>query len=746
MFEKSQHEQVVEWVNIVLDIGLSVVASNEDLREKITILFKNAMRLLVRSLCVEDPHKAASVVKDMEIRFPDSTETFLSKFEVLDTQKTLPEVYEDTLMEFVLSVDIVPNIENLLFIMNHLDTKCNVLPSLDYIIANKLSFDDEHQVAFQVLLLRVQLTIEKNISQPIELTEFLTLLERKLESDPPVELVQTISIMVWRKSQQLGGNSPKLASEWLETLNHPLIISLMGDSNVAKVERRLMSLYEEMGEWEKIPQKRDLMAPIHQKDPKTVPYLLAYHLKFGNLEKAVNCLDELCKSWDINVSSILVLCIGKARDMGNEYITVYGMKKIIDTIVQGKSIDTDAINIPAVVRCTLQLQMKSLSAADKPSTDEGSTKKFFLASLEMTKTILDQALKFLDTIEVAQSELGGQIEQRFTNVDILWIASKAYYSAVQAMKMRFTKEAVHLAETALKFLAFETEETKHFEQDDERARLEGICTTLLIFGLWKMLGSQGQVAGLDSIVSDDGVTKTWDRIYQLSQQCQKTWTSLAAIDKKYATDYLPKLLVYELDSCIHLEKWGQVKRIVVKILKSTSLGESKDFSDEGNRKVIECAVDLLLNSPALPLPMLVETLHVITSEKLGSAALLNNEINIMETRHSENGQEGFELTGKIKAKVQNMKQRQQNELEKAIQWIRMIVGLSLPMHEDVCVDILNQFKEFLKNRGKLLGMSEPDIQWIATSCWNQGIYYKQYVYENFERDFKLTEFFFKKIG
>lgn len=131
-------------------------------------------------------------------------------------------------MEFVLSVDIVPNIENLLFIMNHLDTKCNVLPSLDYIIANKLSFDDEHQVAFQVLLLRVQLTIEKNISQPIELTEFLTLLERKLESDPPVELVQTISIMVWRKSQQLGGNSPKLASEWLETLNHPLIISLMG--------------------------------------------------------------------------------------------------------------------------------------------------------------------------------------------------------------------------------------------------------------------------------------------------------------------------------------------------------------------------------------------------------------------------------------------------------------------------------------------------------------------------------------
>lgn len=87
-----------------------------------------------------------------------------------------------------------------------------------------------------------------------------------------------------------------------------------------------MSLYEEMGNGKNTTETRS-NGTNPPKDPKTVPYLLAYHLKFGNLEKAVNCLDELCKSWDINVSSILVLCIGKARDMGNEYITVYGMKR-----------------------------------------------------------------------------------------------------------------------------------------------------------------------------------------------------------------------------------------------------------------------------------------------------------------------------------------------------------------------------------------------------------------------------------
>lgn len=550
--------------------------------------------------------------------------------------------------------------------------------------------------------------------------------------------------MVWRKSQQLQTKSPKIAAEWLETLNHPMMLDFIGDSNIAKIARRLMSLYEQIGNWEEIPRKRDLMSPTQQKNIRTIPYMLGYYLKLGESEKAVTCFDDLSNSSDAQMSSILALCIGKAKDMGNEYITIYGMKKMIDIIAQGKSMDIDAVNVPALVRCTLQLQMKSLtlpaiSAAKDFGKDSDAntteTTRSFLLSLELIKTVFDQAIKFLNTIEVAQDDLGGKIEQKFTNVDILWIASKAYYSALQATKMGYVKHTIYLTETALKFLDFEVNnsEAHHFEQDDERTRLSGICMVLLISSLWKKLVNKesAKLTNSNELESEyEDSEQLWDRIYQLSLTCQVTWKNLSAIDKTHSSEYLPKLLIYELDSCLHLKKWGLVKSIVVKILKATSAGEDKKH---GN--LLECTVDLLLSSSALPLPTLLENLHVITSEKLGSAAILNSQVTDFETRQhqlqsSQSGLDGEEDNNDsnnhvIDEKLAILKKRQQAGLEIAVQWGRMIVGLSLPMHEEVCVNVLNQLKEFLKSKGKVIGMSGQDIQWIATSCWNQGIYHKQ---------------------
>lgn len=90
--------------------------------------------------------------------------------------------------------------------------------------------------------------------------------------------------MIWRKVQQLQEKKTKLASEWLETLNHSVIISHIGDSNAAKIERRLMSFYETLGLWEEIPKKKDLMSLSHQRNVLTLPYLLGYFIHLGNTE------------------------------------------------------------------------------------------------------------------------------------------------------------------------------------------------------------------------------------------------------------------------------------------------------------------------------------------------------------------------------------------------------------------------------------------------------------------------------
>lgn len=103
-------------------------------------------------------------------------------------------------MEFVLSVDIVADIEryskymfgqirfmfkisninfnlnifSILFLFNHLDAKCNIFPSLDYIIANKLSFEYESSETMNMLLMRLELTIESKKTQPYDLIEFFS--------------------------------------------------------------------------------------------------------------------------------------------------------------------------------------------------------------------------------------------------------------------------------------------------------------------------------------------------------------------------------------------------------------------------------------------------------------------------------------------------------------------------------------------------------------------------------------------
>lgn len=162
--------------------------------------------------------------------------------------------------------------------------------------------------------------------------------------------------------------------------------------------------------------------------------------------KAIACIDELCDSRDTKVPVVLALCIGKAKDMGNERLTVYGMKKMVDIIAEGTPMDRDVIDIPALVRCTLQLQLKSLSSSLKSSAKRDP--KSVLSTLDMIQTVLNQSVKFLGTINIAQSELG-KLKPTFTNVDIVWISSKSYYAAVQAFKLGHITKAISLAKVAL---------------------------------------------------------------------------------------------------------------------------------------------------------------------------------------------------------------------------------------------------------------------------------------------------------
>lgn len=145
-------------------------------------------------------------------------------------------------------------------------------------------------------------------------------------------------------------------------------------------------------------------------------------------------------------------------------------------------------------------------------------------------------------------------------------------------------------------------------------------------------------------------------------------------------DYVKKLLIYELDSCLHLHEWNHVKQIIQKaaVLSNMSAANpttSKNEHAASSAFLIQCFVDLLLNSSALPLDTLVECLHLIVTKKLNA---------ISSTQDTPSDLPSDE-----------------NEMETAAKWVRVLVGLTLPGREEICSDMLAHFREFLKGQGKV---------------------------------------------
>lgn len=169
---------------------------------------------------------------------------------------------------------------------------------------------------------------------------------------------------------------------------------------------------------------------------------------------ALKCIDEISNTDDEQVAMVLAFCVGKAKNMGKNILTMYGMKKIIDIIAQEKPINKEAINLPALVRCTLQLQLKNLisnyeSGGSSTSLTKKENDNSISETFQMIEKIVHQSIKFcLESSKINEQD---QIsfDGGFTHDDILWIASKIYYAALVAMKIPIFEHTISLSKLGL---------------------------------------------------------------------------------------------------------------------------------------------------------------------------------------------------------------------------------------------------------------------------------------------------------
>lgn len=59
-----------------------------------------------------------------------------------------------------------------MYLVQHLQKKCNTLACLDYVITNHVSFEDSEKISNDLLVKRIELTTESVESNPMQLAEF----------------------------------------------------------------------------------------------------------------------------------------------------------------------------------------------------------------------------------------------------------------------------------------------------------------------------------------------------------------------------------------------------------------------------------------------------------------------------------------------------------------------------------------------------------------------------------------------
>lgn len=183
--------------------------------------------------------------------------------------------------------------------------------------------------------------------------------------------------------------------------------------------------------------------------------------------------------------------------------------------------------------------------------------------------------------------------------------------------------------------------------------------------------------------NDVNITK-WEELNKLSREGQNIWEALLESNKVLSFDYLRKLLIFELDSALHLKNWQDIRGIIQKVIKwddnynnalALKTREGKmNTNKEEEVLILPYAVDLLLNAKECPIDILLESLRLITSESLGKVEKIDD------------------ISGK---------REEVRQTESTIKWVRVFVGLTLPQREEICIDVLAQLKEVLLSKGKV---------------------------------------------
>lgn len=149
---------------------------------------------------------------------------------------------------------------------------------------------------------------------------------------------------------------------------------------------------------------------------------------------AYEYLTKIEKNKDNFSITALAVCIGKAREKGAKDLILAGMEIVVNIISDNETIEINGIDTSSLIRCTIQLLLKSLA-----HNDDQKEKDDCLEASKMIASILKQGIKIVDR----------DLNCSFRQNDLMWIISKAYNTALHQSQENNIELALELTELSL---------------------------------------------------------------------------------------------------------------------------------------------------------------------------------------------------------------------------------------------------------------------------------------------------------
>ncbi|KAL9131193.1 MAG: hypothetical protein Q9217_000795 [Psora testacea] len=378
----------------------------------------NMIRALMHLQGDDNRIRAWNFLRDLEFEHGERLAVLLLKLELHATESgPSPQEYSRVLRKIVDTVHLTEsNIKTILYHIHRLRSWSPTMTHsvLIYFISEKLLGAEQRAWVEKTLITTVwNCTSSPDIPGLFDsLAQLFRAIASELGHALSTSTAHAAQILLWRRIElSYQQHQYDISAAWCKLSLHE-IFSNSGAKNVGKLQRKLILCALSQAGPDKACELCANISASNLKEPSTQYLLYKVALRSQESEKAIECLDYICKATTED-ATILYACVLEAQKSGDQTQSAACLMRLLEKFRYGAP---DGVHLPALLRCTARLLIQQFGTEAKRTED-----------------ILKDICKVFDSAaRQAQDSRRVSENSRFTIAELNWFSRNSYNLALKS--------------------------------------------------------------------------------------------------------------------------------------------------------------------------------------------------------------------------------------------------------------------------------------------------------------------------